>query len=124
MSDGAQEDDSSRPEGQSVAMRTPLASWASWSCSPFLLSAVAREETVCKAILRTDQQGENLLKKSAWQPFEQGCDRAGEQFVCDNGERAAEARSSTERDLERVGTPADRGIGLEQGRGGLGCQRL
>ena len=97
MSDGAQEDNSSRPEGQSVAMRTP-------SCIVRVLvllavspcSAWAREETVCKALLRTDQQGENLLKKSAWQPFEQGCDRAGEQFVCDNGERAAGRRGASQ----------------------------
>lgn len=41
--------------------------------------------TTIKAVLDTARSGENLLKPGAWQPYEQGFQREGKVFVCDNG---------------------------------------
>ena len=41
--------------------------------------------TTIKAVLDTARTGENLLKPDAWRPYEQGFQREGKLFVCDNG---------------------------------------
>lgn len=46
------------------------------------------DSTVVKAVLDTNQTGENLLKPQAWHGYEQGFTREGDLFVCDNGKQA------------------------------------
>jgi hypothetical protein len=40
---------------------------------------------VVKAVVRPEHPGENVLKPENWQPFEEGFQRQGNEFLCDNG---------------------------------------
>ena len=79
---------------------------------------------VSKEVLRMDHQGPNLLKDGGWQPWSDGFRRERDQFVCDNGQAACRpqgGRSAVA--VEAVKAPADRRLGLEQGRGGQRNER-
>ena len=74
----------------------------------------AAELVVAKRVLGPKQAGENLLRPGDWRPYEQGFQRQGDWFVCDNGadararrgvspERHARARPARSRSSPRVG---------------------
>ena len=56
----------------------------------FLMSGVSPaaepsgDGAVVKKILKATDAGKNLLKADAWRSYEQGFERDGEAFVCDN----------------------------------------
>ena len=55
-------------------------------CLTFPSFGVAADEpTVAKSVSAIETTGENRLKTDAWRPWQQGFDRRGEVFVCDNG---------------------------------------
>ena len=52
---------------------------------------------VVKAVVRPENPGENVLKPENWQPFEQGFQRQGNEFLCDNGADSAGRRGASQR---------------------------
>jgi len=54
----------------------------------------AEKAQVVKAVLKLGDTGENLLKPSAWQPWQKGFTREGPLFVCDNGADAKVQRGA------------------------------
>ena len=91
------------------------------------IAAERGDPQIAKRVLRAEQSGENLLKPDAWRPWQKGFDRDGQTFVCDNGDDAKVQRGASQTVvLNQTTARADRGRGLEQGRGRrrLGRQRL
>lgn len=70
------------------------------SCLVIVAAPAARAEgpnppadgQVVKAVLGTDNLGENLARPGAWHPYEKGFEREGEAFVCSNGQDAKARR--------------------------------
>ena len=54
--------------------------------------AALRDGQPVKAVLGTDSLGPNLLRADGWRGYEQGFQRDGEVFVCDNGEQPSARR--------------------------------
>jgi len=59
-------------------------------------SAHAADGAVIKAVLDTAQTGDNLLKAEAWSPYEQGFERQGQTFFCDNSADAKSQRGAAQ----------------------------
>jgi hypothetical protein len=67
-------------------MRTALSVMAVvLSYVPLAAAAEPADGATAKAVLKLKDAGENLLKPSAWQPWQKGFTREGGMFVCDNG---------------------------------------
>jgi hypothetical protein len=51
---------------------------------------------VAKRVLGAHQTGENLLKPDAWRPWQDGFEREGDWFACDNGSHADAQRGASQ----------------------------
>jgi hypothetical protein len=59
------------------------------------VAASPGDGTVIKDVIDT-AAGDNLLGPSAWRPWEEGFQREGDQFVCDNGDEAEAQRGASQ----------------------------
>jgi hypothetical protein len=58
---------------------------------------VTGDAAVVKALVRAEHPGQNALKPENWEPLEQGLQRQGNEFVCDNGTDSAGRRGASQR---------------------------
>ncbi|HPP53205.1 MAG TPA: hypothetical protein PK777_09665, partial [Thermoguttaceae bacterium] len=61
---------------------------------------------VVKAVLEQQLSGEDLLRPDGWQPYEQGFQKEGEVWVCDNGDDAKARRGLSQQVVLNQKEPA------------------